>query len=783
VHKFRFQVSGFRFLQAAVIAAACWFVYSPAFHGDWFWDDPSEITTNLALHNRTGLWKIWFAPDSPDYYPLKTTLQWVQWHLWGDNVTGYHLTNVGLHLLSALLLWHLLRKLGVGLAWLGGLIFAIHPLAVESVAWISELKNVLSLPFLLLAMIFWLDWDNIRWSELPSTRLFGSDGKKTRTTFPMKRIGGNPLHLQSSPNEARSGQHAPPFYLLSLLCFLASMLSKSSVVMFPFVLLLYAWWKRGRIDRRDVLATAPFFAVALVLGLVTFWFQQNVAIKGIVVPQGGFWSRLAVAGMAVVFYVGKFVWPVGLLPIYPRWAADPPALWQFWPWVVIGVVAFSLWRWSELPLTRLFGSDGEKNRTAFPMKRIRGNPLHLRSPNANEARSGQHAPPAMVRHLLFGLGFFLINLLPVLGFVPMSFLRLSWVADHFAYLPMIGLVGLTAAVISNFEFRISKFGSIVIGALLAALAITARQHATIFESEKAVWTYTLARNPQAWLAHNNLSNILLNEGRLAEAKEQIDDALRIKPDFAEANNNLGNILLQMDRPEEAKLHFEAAIRFRENYAEARNGLGNYYLKTGQPAQALECYEQALRINPDYTDCRDNLGAALEDLGRVNEAIAEYGKVLRVKPGFASAHYNLGIALAKLGDFPRAIAQYKLALRIDPRLVQAYNNLGNAEGAMRRPAEAISAYEQALQLNPGFFEVHLNLGNALFYLHRVPESIVQFEAAVRLQPNYAPGHNNLGISLQAVGRASEAKAQFEEALRLNPNYTEARRNLVRLEFEP
>jgi protein O-mannosyl-transferase len=418
-------------LRAGIIAGTVLFVYQPAFHGGFFWDDPAEISANASLQSWGGLWRMWVSPGTPDYYPLKQSLQWLQWHLWGAGVTGYHLTNVGLHIVSCLLFWKVLGALGVRRAWLGGLLFAVHPLAVESVAWISEFKNVLSLPLMLLSFLAYLRWDALRNDE------GGNLKPENKTAF--------------------------KFQLSAFIFFLASMLSKSSVVMFPFVLLLYAWWKRGRVVREDLRRVAPFLAVSVVLGVVTLCFQETVAIRGITVPQGGVLSRTAVAGLAIAHYVRKVAWPSGLLPIYPRWQADPARLWQFWPWPVLALVLVLLWR------------------------------------------SRRH--PA-ARHGLFGAGFFLLNLVPVLGFVPMSFLRISWVADHFAYLPMLGLVGLASAVVGFLAGdgggppgRPAPVVTICAFSLLAVVsAFVARGHACIFASERAAWTYTLARNPDAWLA-------------------------------------------------------------------------------------------------------------------------------------------------------------------------------------------------------------------------------------------------------------------------------------------
>ena len=217
-------------------------VFWPALHGTWVWDDQPEVIINNLLRDPDGWWKFWIAPPTHDFFPLKSTLQWLLWQAWQDNALGFHVITLGLHLLSALLLVRLLRQLGLRHAWLGGLLFAIHPVVVESVAWIAELKNTSSLPPLLLAMSAYIEYDARR----------------------RKRD-----------------------YCLALLWFLAAMLCKTSVVMLPAVLLLYAWWKRGRIGRDDIKASVPFFAVALALGLVTVWYQRYHSIGPEPLPMVG----------------------------------------------------------------------------------------------------------------------------------------------------------------------------------------------------------------------------------------------------------------------------------------------------------------------------------------------------------------------------------------------------------------------------------------------------------------------------------------------------------------
>ncbi len=599
-------------LQALIIVLAGWYVFSPALRGGWVWDDMLDIVGNPLLRRATGLREIWIEPASVNYFPLTSTLQWVQWQLWQDHPAGYHWTNLGLHLLSALLLWRLFRKLGLRLAWLGGLLFAIHPLAVESVAWITELKNAASLPPLLVAMDAYLDYD------------------------------------------AR-GRRAD--YLRSLLLFFAAMLCKSTVAMFPVCLLLYVWWQRGRITRVDLKATVPFFAISLALGLVTIGFEHHRAIGATVIAVGGFLPRLAGAGLAIAFYFSKCVFPVGLAPIYPRWTVDPPSPLQFLPWVALGALVGWLW-----------------------MKR---------------ATWGRHA--------LFGGGWFLLHLLPVLGFITMAFLRLAWVSDHFVYVSLPGLIGLAVAGAGSVVDRLAGFKrSIALvgaGVILALLADRSHRYARIFRSEESFWTYAVQRNPAAWLAHYNLGNELLRRGRLAEAVGHYAQTLRLKPDHDEAQDNWGNALAAMGRLPEAIGHYEAALRLKPDSADAHVNLGNALVQLNRLPEAVAHYEQALQAEPTSAKAHYNLANVLFRLDRLPGAMAHYAAALQVEPGSPATHYNFGNALARSGRLTEAIAQYQAALRLKPDDAEVQANLGNALAQAGRLAEAIPHYEEALRLDP------------------------------------------------------------------------------------
>jgi protein O-mannosyl-transferase len=643
--------------KVALILLVGWFVYSPALHGSWLWDDQAEISQNPEILDPAGYWKIWAQSANTDFFPLKSTVIWLQWRLWQDHPLGYHLTTVGLHLLSAFLLWHLFRKLGLRLAWLGALLFVVHPVMVGSVAWIAELKNTLSLPPLLLAASAYVDFDERRQRR---------------------------------------------YLALSAGLFLAAMLCKTSVVMFPVVLLLYCWWKRGRISSGDLKASGVFFAISLVLGLVTIWFQHERAIAGTVIASSGLFSRLACAGLAIAFYFGKGIFPVGLLPLYPRWTVDAPSLLQFLPWLGLGLVLY--WCWTR------------------------------------RATWG--------RHVLFGLGFFLINLAPILGFIPMSFMRYTWVADHFAYLPLIGLIGLAtasagwlAASLTGSARLYAVAGGIV---LLGFLAGESRRYAANFQSEETLWSYTLKRNPASWLAHNNLGSALLNQGHLPEAIANFDAAVQLKPDYAAAYNNLGIVYYRLGRPAESMEYFRRALGFQPNFPEAHLNLGNTLVQAGRLPEAMEHYRQAIRLTPTLAEAHNNLGNALYMADRSSEAVEEFQQALRIKPDYAEAHENLGSIYARGGSFSDAIAHYQAALQLNPGKAATHNNLGFVLVRTGRLTEAIAQFEQAVRLKPDFADAHLNLGGALFQADRVEDAIRQYEIALRLKPDLVEARRNLEL---------------------------------------
>jgi len=497
------------------------------------------VAHNPVLRDPAGLAAIWLRPPGADYFPLTATAQWLQWRLWGGDPLGYHCVNVACHVLGAWLLWRILRRLGIEAAWLGGLLFVLHPLAVESVAWISELKNVLSFPLLLLAFGAYLEFD---------------DGGRRRDL------------------------------VRSNLWFLAAMLAKTSVAMFPGFLLVHAWWRRGRVGRTDLLAATGFGAVSLVLGVVTIHFQIQRALGSdgtAFFSSGHPTAGLTQAIFSFWFYFKRCLWPARLMPIYP---------------------------------SDLLGSEPLRAWTAAGVSAAVLGVLWFRR-------------AAWGRHVILGIGWFLLNLLPVLGVVPMAFLRIAPVADHLAYVSLAGIAGLAAAAASPWSGRETASRSAKRARTLrwagvaaaAALAVETHRYAAVFQSEETLWTYAVDHNPAAWMAQFNLGNVLLAKSDWPGAISRYEAALAERPAYAEAENNLGIALSREGRVSDALPHFQRALRLRPDYPEAGSNLGLALATTGRLEDAILRYEEVLRLHPDYLRARDNLALALRAAGRNQEA--------------------------------------------------------------------------------------------------------------------------------------------------------------------
>jgi len=627
------------------LALACaW----PALTGEQVWDDNAHIT-RPALQSLGGLAQIWTSVHATQqYYPLLHSAFWVEHRLWGDATLGYHLLNVLLHAAAAFLVVVVLGKLGIPGARLAGVLFAVHPVSMESVAWISEQKNTLSLVFYLLAALLYLRFDE-------------AEGRRPART-----------------------------YALATLLFLLALLTKSVTATLPGALLVLLWWKRGRLKaRRDVAPLLPWFGLALASGILTAWVERTIGGA-----QGAgfdltFTERCLLAARITAFYLGKLLLPVHLALIYPRWEIEAGAL--NWVPYLLGALALTAalaWhaRRSRGPLAAwlffagtLFPALGFFNVYPFLFSYVADHFQYTASlgviviVSAGAARFLSHPNPS-VRGPAIGIAASLVAVLVLESrarsatFTDPKTLWSStleenprcWMAED----------GLGLWYKTNGDMR----------------------HAVLHYQE------ALAIRKDYPQGLNNLGVCYEDMGNVDQAVTEFREALRLKPDFPEAENNLGSALARTPEGlDEAIGHFEAAIRLLPDFASAHTNLGTALLqKPERLNDAIAQFREALRLSPGSAEAHANLGDALSaTTDRLGEAATEYQAALAISPANAQVHSNLGLVLNALGRPSAAIDQYAEALRLQPDFVEIHLNwalaLLNLPGHRAEAAAHLEAY--------------------------------------------------------------------------------------------
>jgi protein O-mannosyl-transferase len=656
---------GQAFAAGAVLFALAFVAYLPALRAGFIWDDDTHLTANRTVIGPLGLREIWTTPAA-NYFPLVLTAFRAIHGLVGLNPLPYHLVSLVFHAFNTLLLWRVLRRLDISAAWLGAALWAVHPVQVESVAWISELKNTQSCLCYLSACYFFLNW-------------------------------------LDADRGSRAAWH---WYAAALVAATLAILSKPSTVMLPVALGL-GWWWRERIWRWRNLATlAPFFALSLAAAAWTIW-EQKFHSGALGADWAQTWpERCIIAGRAIWFYLGKLLWPHPLIFVYPRWQFAATDVLAYVPFIAAPALFLVLWR---------------REQTA-------------------------------ARATFFALGYFVTLLFPVLGFFNVYYFRYSFVADHFQYLASMAPLALAAVAMAQIARLLPAplhwLKPIGMAALLGGLAALTWQQTGNYRDGPTLYKTILAQNPSCWLAHNNLAQILTDEGKLDEAMEHCRVSLRLHP-TAVAEFNLGFALMEKGEATEAIVHYRAAVA----------------------------------LDPALVEASNNLGVLLASLGRAGEAIDVYAQALQAEPNSAATHANWGLLLVARGETNAAVEHYRAALAIDPASATTHDYLGVALVRLHRYDEALASFRRSTEVDPNYFSARHHLGQVLALQGRIDEAIEAYEVALRLRPDAPEVRTHLGNALAQKGRTIEAAAEFTEALRLRPDYTEAQRQLQLLSTRP
>jgi tetratricopeptide (TPR) repeat protein len=682
-----------------LLAAATLAVYLPVGrHGYVNYDDSDYVTANS--HVQSGLkWAnvVWAfqSGHACNWHPLTWISHMLDLQLFGDRPGAQHLVSVAFHIANTLLLFLLLRRMTNALwrSFMVAALFALHPLHVESVAWISERKDVLSAFFFLLTLSAY-----VRYTECKMR------GQECRLPPP---TANSPPPTPHTPKDApRSTLHAPRplsaspslWYLLALLGFAVGLMSKPMVVTLPVVLLLLDYWPLHRLQlqtKNSTLKTLsplcleklPFFLLVAASSIVTLIVQRKGGAVSSALSLG---ARVANALVAYGRYIRKMFWPNDLSVLYPH-----PMHWPAWE--VAGAAILLL----AIGLVVAF----------LALKR----------------------PSLAVGWLWFGG-----TLVPVIGLVQVG---VQSMADRYTYLPLIGLFIICVWGITDWlpnrpwRAEVLTIGSVL--ALAACTLLTARQ-IRFWRDSEALFGRAIKVTRDNYLAYNNLGFYFNGLGRKTEAIENYRQALRINPAYEDALNNLGYALAEQKKYLEAIPLYEAALRVRPNHVEVHNNLGNALSEIGKIDEAIKHYQVALQQQPDH----NNLGIALAMQGKLAEAVPHFLAALRSNPEYASAHSNLGNAYAVQHKLDDAIKEYRQALQLKPDDAQAHNNLGNALMEQGMVEAAIGHYREALKLNADNPEAHFNLGIALLRQSKRDEAISHFTAALRLKPDYAEARQQL-----------------------------------------
>ena len=567
------------FALAALLVAAVVVAYLPALRAGFVWNDDTYVTHNRTLDGAAGLHAIWADPRANEqYYPLVFSSFWIEKRLWGLHPLGYHLVNVLLHAASVLLLWRLLRRLAVPGAWFGAALFALHPVCVESVAWVTERKNTLSLLLSLLATLAYLAWSE--------RRAAAADRRARRSREP------------NLPWHRRPGA----LYAGALALFAFALLAKTTAALLPAVLLVLAWWQSGRLRGPDVRPLLPFFAVGAALALNTAWLEKTM-----VRASGTEWAlplagRFVLAGRAVAFYAGKLVWPADLAFIYPRWTIDPAAVRQWLPALAALVVLAVAWalrgRLGRGPLAGilLFGgvlvpAMGFFNVYAMRYSYVADHFAYQAVAVAAACAAGGIATLAgravALRRAAAAAGVAVLGLLGVLTFRH---------AQEFASAETLWRDTLTKnpgcfMCHTNYGFLLYREGRVA----------DAIDH---FQA-------SLRLKPDNVPALLNLAKVDEDRGRFDEAASELRSALAVDPSDPTVLVNLGTVYTKAGRYEDAAATYREALRYPspDGYL-AHNGLGVALIHQGRRAEAVEEFREALRLKPDYWMARANLERAL-----------------------------------------------------------------------------------------------------------------------------------------------------------------------------
>jgi protein O-mannosyl-transferase len=775
-----------------LLAAITMFTFWPAVHFDFVnLDDPDYIGN---WHVQKGLTLSGIVWAFGTWHPITWISHMLDAQFFGTDPTGPHFVNLLLHVANSVLLFVVLNRLfeasagqrkgpsplalspsdgetektsaplgiarpGVDGFWASAFVaalFALHPLQVESVAWVAERKGVLSTFFFMLTLWAYTSYvikKNAGEGEKPDIRKSTSFVKSTTEVKKLET---------SSKFQIRNSR---TYYILALVFFALGLLSKPMLVTVPILLLLLDFWPLRRVARVGsrvlVLEKTPFFALAVGSGILTLVTQGRAgAFQSLEHYSGS--SRFENGLMSYWHYLGKIFWPVGLATPYPRTFHFPLFELALGALLLVTLCAVAFWRRRNWPF------------------------------------------------LAVGWLWFLVALMPVNGMVQAA---AQTVSDRYAYLASIGLFILVTWAVQGAVARgwiPRTLCGFIAGILLLVCAVRTRDQLAVWRNSETLFQHALAVTRNNVIAQYNLGTYYQDHQRPDEALACYRRTLAMKPGYADALNNIGYVLMSQKKFGEAIQTFEAALKSNPNSVEARNNigyalcmagktdegiaqyrlalkskpehigvlnnLGNALAQRRQFKEAIPYYEASLRANPEQATAQYGLAHALDSSGQHDQAIDHYRLATFLNPNYAEPHYDLGLTLARKGQFEESVKEFREAVRLKPENATFHFGLGKALGIVQKFDESIVAYQEGLRIAPTNAEAFSGIGSALATKGKLEQAVPYFKQSIRIRPENPFTHYFLAKALSAQRKFDEAAPQFSEALRLKPDFHEAKQEL-------
>ncbi len=696
--------------RALLLLTATLIAYQPIWQAGFIWDDDAHVTPP-ELRSLGGLLRIWTQLGATQqYYHFAYSVFWLEHQLWGDSPLGYHLVNVALHVCSALLVVRVFRQLQIPGGWFAAALFALYPIEVESVAWVSELKNTLSGAFYFGAALAFLKFDQTR------------DPKK---------------------------------YALALALFALGLLSKTVVATLPGALLVLIWWQRGRIFwKRDVLPMFPFIGAGLAAGMVTSFVERKLLHAEGSEFHFTIAERCLIAGRDIWFYLGKFAWPSNLAFFYPRWNVSQAAWWQYlFPLAAALLAGLLIWKRQRGLLAALlffagalFPALGFFNVFPFRYSLVADHFQYL-------------AILAPIALLAVGFSMARQRLMTTAPFLPSAAAALA--------LAFLGVLTWRQCqtytdpdTLWEHTYRLNP--DCWMAHNYSGYKLLERGK---LDDAIAQFQIALKTNPYDVTTRDNLGIAFLQKGNVAEANEQFQQSLQMDPNSPETFNDLSAALRQRGRLDEAIAFGQKAVRARPIFTSAHYNLGMALADKGDTEGAIAQYQAAIQIRPEFANAQNNLGGLLLKIGKAGEAIPHLQEALRVNASFAEAHVNLGLAYLNQGQINDAQSHFELALKQKADDADACFNLGNILAQRGDFPGAITRFQKTLEINSNYTDACINLGNVFLKTGKVDDAMAQFQRALIISPDNAQAHNNLANAAAKKGMFQTAIEHYEAALRL------------------